>query len=142
MLATSARTSLHLTPPSAGTIAFFAVFTVLWAVGIVRLRSFWNYEPPRITIDAQASVIPASILLTFRRQAPIAVIAAGFFICVGWLTILFTNDLWVIAPALLFGALTLVGLVLIASVWLFNRPRRLVPPHLRDLPGLLSKTAE
>lgn len=45
----------------------------------------------------------------------------------------FARPWWFVLPALtLFGAVT----TLLVSIALFNRPKRLVPPHLRDAPGL------
>lgn len=139
MVAISSHTGLHISPPGVEEKVFFAIFTLIWLIQVVRFRSFWNYVPPAELSGIVAPGATISVQLTFKRQAPIAFVTAAFMIGVGWLIILFTNDVWVIAPVLLLSALSIVGLVLVASVWLWNRPRRLVPPGLRDFPGILSR---
>lgn len=125
----------HIKPLGAGAIAFWVLFTVIWAVQTARFRSFWEASPTFASFSPQAKPIQ----LNFKRQAPAAFVVGAFVIPLGWLIILFPNVGWVIAPVLILALLSLVGFVILTTVWLFNRPRRLVPPNLRDLPGLLSK---
>jgi hypothetical protein len=135
-VALGADDRLHIKPVGAGTIAFFAVFTVLEVFAVVRLRGIWDSPPTFETFSPQA--LP--VFLNFRRQAPAALIAGALFIVLGWLIVLFPNDVWVIAPVLLVALATVMALLLVVCVWLFNRPRRLVPPNLRDLPGILTRS--
>jgi hypothetical protein len=125
----------HIKPLGTGGIVFWAVFTLIWLVQIARFRVFWGASPSFATFSEQARPIQQ----TFRRQAPAALIWAGFVIPLGWLAILFPNAGWVIAPALLLTVPSVLGAFVVGSVWLFNRPRGLVPPQLRDLPGVLAK---
>ena len=113
----------------------FAVFTVVWLFAIAVVRSYWNAPSTFQSFSPQAVPIQRN----FRRQGPAAVVGGFFFITLGWSIILFHNAAWEVVPALLLTLLTLVSFGVVGSVWLFNRPRRLVPPNLRDLPGIWSK---
>jgi hypothetical protein len=119
----------HIKPLGTDGIAFWALFTVIWAVQVIRLRRSWAASPPLASFSAQAR----STQLNFRRQAPTALILGAFIIPLGWLIILFPNAGWVIAPALILPLLSLLAFLIVVSVWFFHRPRRSVPPNLRDV---------
>src|ERR1039458_157831 len=55
----------HIKPLGIGGIAFWALFTVIWVVQVIRFRSFWGASPSFASFSAQAR----SIQLSFRRQA-------------------------------------------------------------------------
>jgi hypothetical protein len=124
----------HMAPVSGGTIVFFVIFTVGWFVAVASVRNFWNVPATFPSFSPQAVPIQRN----FRRQGPSALIAGAFLIALGWTFTLFPNAGWAVVPILLFALLLLVAVAVLASVWLFNRPRRLVPPNLRDGPGLWS----
>ena len=119
----------HIRPLGTGGIAFWALFTAIWFVQVLRFRWFWGASPTFASFSTQ----PRPIQLSFRRQAPAALILGAFIVPLGWLIIVFPNAGWVIAPVLILALLSMMALAIVGSVWLLNRPRQLVPPNLRDI---------
>jgi hypothetical protein len=135
-VALGADNRLHIKPAGDGTIAFFTVLTLLEVFAVVRVRGVWESPATFETFSPRA--LP--VFLNFRRQGPAALISGALFIVLGWLIVLFPNDGWVVAPVLVLALATVTAFLVVICVWLFNRPRRLVPPELRDLPGLLTRS--
>lgn len=125
--------------PSAGALVSLAVITAVWWTQIMRLRTFWHYNPPLGSPVSVADRRPMQA--SFRRQAPAGLIAGGFFLIAGWLGVLSSkiHSIWIAVPAVFCGVVALVGIMVTLNIWIFNRPKRFVPPNLRDAPGLFAR---
>lgn len=128
-----------------------AAFVVLLAVaGIPEHVRFWRGESPRARRRIPPSWWPWSPALWRGNVRSSSVLAVGAVPMLGSAVLLLAvHDLgwpappgeWVWYPLLrltLIAAWILVPLLGV-SVVLFNRPKAVVPPHLRDEPGLLER---
>ncbi len=119
--------------------------TVLIAVGGVRnLPRIWRHEAKHL--DNVPSWWPwgGALWRGYVRAMPTGVIGTIVLLAVFTALALvgeqpsgpFVRPYWVVVPSLV--ALGLAGAVMLGVV-LFNRPKAVVPPHLRDQPGALGE---
>jgi hypothetical protein len=121
--------SIHISPAQWLAIGVFAALALLATRGLPRLwrneSDQWNRMPEWWVRGLPTAVVAGWAMLV---GTPLTVLAVGRTDTVG---------------DVLTGALgvVLVCIVLAGALWvtvvLFNRPRFVVPPHLRDRPGLL-----
>ena len=111
--------------PAPAVFAALAFMTVLMGWLSFRLRSFWRYEPP--------PGVPAAVARV-RGYRPAAVVTGWCFVGSGWLFVLdsYHQSFGLGALASVAAPLTALGIVITVSIMLTGRPRRLVPPNLRD----------
>lgn len=121
------------------TIAAFVVFTIGLAVATLLLPRYWRHEIR--TLDrAQSGSALGDVTEAGLRIMPIAIAGGWLLVCGFMLLPLLPRErpesLLFVVPYTV-ALLTIV--VLVFTVWFLNRPRFLVPPHLRDRPGTLSR---
>lgn len=114
------------------------------AMSVGQVRQLWRNEPVRIDNYRQTTVFGRAVFRAFRRSLPVILVLA--------FPLLITALVLVLAG----GPVTTIGLVARAmfvvicfmlvsvalSVFLFNRPRILIPPHLRDAPGFINDVTQ
>lgn len=117
-----------------GTLLLIGVCCVL-----SQMRRLWRNEPTKYDAQPEAWRGGSALWQAYRRTIPLLVLLA-FPVIGGGLVMGIAggpgNPVGEVARVVLVGASMLV-LMLIPMVTAFNRPGFLVPPHLRNEPGLL-----
>lgn len=108
------------------------VFAVT-APGTLRL---WRNDSSEITSTSRPSTVPA-LERAFRRAQPLMTIALSFVALAIAAAIIFPGSEYVWLQIMLISGIVVCELPAIL-IMLFNWPKVLVPPHLRDEPGLLT----
>ena len=117
-------------------VTALVLFTVLWTIGAWQLIRFWQHNTTFFDVPDTRAYMRA------RTRCFPTFMAAGFaMLVVGWI-LAFESPNHGYGSALfivVFGAVAvfLSSLIVGPVVLLFNRPRWLVPPHLRGDPGYL-----
>jgi hypothetical protein len=103
------------------------------------LGPFWRGEPSKLDAKLRIASSEGALTRAFIRALPVTAIL-GTTMCVIALALVIFKPGATAAGYVLLGALfaaALAYIVLASSILLFNRPRFLVPPALRDRPGIL-----
>ena len=123
------------------------VFGVISFVGllIMGLRCvrptvhLWRAEPVRIDNYRPASPVGKAMFHGFRRSMPLVVVL-GIPVLFAALVLIVAGGASTPVGSIVRGVFLSLGfvyLVLLATIFLFNRPRPLIPPHLRAEPGMM-----
>lgn len=127
---------------SPGFVAGLAALTVGWCLAIDQVVRMWHHSTSFFDVDRTPK-------LRYRR-ARVRAIPAGVltglpFLIAAWI-LAFDKPKHAVNPdagqlvALACAVLVAIGIfAVVPAIVLFNRPRRLVPPHLRDQPGYLDE---
>lgn len=126
--------ALGAAAPTGEQEAAVVIATVVWLAMLTRVRAWWRYVPPPEGAPGRS---PG--WLVARRNRPMGIVLGGLLVAGGWLALLAhgSRAFWVKAAAAGLLAAMVVGLVTSAIIILYNKPRFLVPPGVRDEPGLL-----
>lgn len=127
--------------PSAGVLACLALFTMVWPIAAWQMTLLWRHATKFFDV--------AGVEFRYRRARtrcmPVVVAAGLPFLVSGW-TFVFDEpspngpaDAIQLFAVLGFVASLVAVFVLAPSVFLLNRPKLLVPPHLRQEPGYLTE---
>lgn len=114
------------------TLAAGVIFAIGLAVATVLLPRHWKHEIG--TLDGAGEFVTSVM-----RIMPIA-IAGGWLTVGGAILLPFvpSEPPESLAFAVPFALAVFLAALLICTVWFWNRPKFLVPPHLRDQPGTLT----
>ena len=110
------------------------IITVTWLAMLTRARAWWRYVPP-----PEGSTGRSPGWLMARRNRPCTIVLAGFLVAASWFGLLASGPNGVgwakpVTAGLLLCTLGTFGVSI--AIILYNRPRRFVPPALRNEPGL------
>lgn len=125
----------------AALVAFF--WTGLLLFGVPRMRKYWRGEPPADIERNLRMIWPyGEAALQGWLRALSTFYIAGWFTLFGYLALVlypFTDPAArrMVALVTLAGAVVAAGMA--SSIILFNRPKRIVFPALRDQEGLLTR---
>jgi hypothetical protein len=125
-------------PPTASDKAALVIFTVAWLVTLTRVRAWWRFVPSAPGQGEPYQWYRRFVVSTVNRYRPAGVVLGGFFVATGWFAILnySSSAIWFKVILGVLASLTVVSLGTVISIWLYNRPRFLVPPALRREQGL------
>jgi hypothetical protein len=115
--------------------AAIGILTVVWLGTLTRARAWWRYVPPPEGTPGRAPGWQIA-----RRNRPCVLILAGFLVGASWFGLLASGPNgvgWAKAVTAALVVCTLVTFGVSTAIILYNRPRWLVPPGVRNEPGLL-----
>ncbi len=122
----------------------FGFLLVITVAAFRNLPRVWRHEFRHF--DRAPAYWPwgAALWRGFVRMMPVGVVGCAVLL-IGTVVLLlipeepsgpFVRPYWAVVPSLIACALPLAGML---GVVLFNRPRAIVPPHLRAQPGALAE---
>lgn len=116
----------------------FVVLAIGLAVATAMLPRFWKHKTTSLDRPQPWWLFGGEAWRAAMRIMPISIIG-GWVIVAGGVAMWLqpageTRSPW--APPL--AAALLLVFILIATIWFWNQPKSLVPPHLRNEPGTLS----
>jgi hypothetical protein len=118
----------------------FVAFVVLAAgltFGTVFLKRYWSQQDSEIDRPPPAWLFGGDAWRTARRIMPISIVGGWLLIAAGVLMLTTPSGQRTPLAAPLAAAL-LITFILIGTIWMWNQPKFLVPPHLRNAPGILT----
>jgi hypothetical protein len=119
------------------TLVAFVVFAVGMIVLTALIPRFWKHDITGLDRPRPWWVFGSDAWRAFVRIMPIALVGGWLLIAAGVLMLTTpAGQRTPLAPPL--AAALLLVFVLIATIWFWNQPKFLVPPHLRQEVGTLS----
>jgi hypothetical protein len=118
-------------------VSFMSLGVLLSARQLPRLwhhrSDFWDHKPTGIPYSHAA-------WRGWVRAIPAGCVGAGALVAAGWIVVLLPRSPGSKAALALASTVLALAIAGMASIVLFNWPKRLVPPHLRNEPGLFRLT--
>jgi hypothetical protein len=118
------------------------LMTIVWPVAVVQILRMWNHQTTFFDVAGTSN-------LRYRRARvrtfPMGVLLGGLLLAAAWMFAISPpsqggkpNVIQVVG-LITFLLVVVLAITLLPTIFLFNRPKRLVPPHMRNQLGYFAE---